>query len=382
MSSRKLLDAFDGIDASMILEAEPKGKEDVVMTRKRKPLKSLIFVAAAVLTVAVLSVTVVAVTVANNEMAPYWSTVFVRDEKEGEETEASENLEQLNKISFVPENIVYNESDPNVSLRIVGVTAGTSHAYIWYEVELSDELMAKIDGRPEKVAALMDFEIYEKGETYLPFYETRTYHSGSYLGTKAELMENHMVFSETAKEDTLTQSPQYDNIFCFVYRFSTGLELPGQMMTMHVARIEYQVASAEDPTATEWVPLIEGTWEVTFSLDVPRIGDTYYQYGCTVELSPVFIRISRNYDPATGDEKMVTHPRITLVKADGTGEEVEFSSMSRSVSFGPGGRLTVGGSVFFDTPIDSSQVVAVIYGGITISISEETLVKPETAATE
>jgi hypothetical protein len=62
--------------------------------------------------------------------------------------------------------------------------------------------------------------------------------------------------------------------------------------------------------------------------------------------------------------------------------EIDLPTAHRSVSFGPGGRLTVGGSTFFDTPIDSSQVVAVIYGGITISISDETLVKPETDATE
>lgn len=382
MKGKKLLDAFDGIDASMLLEAEPTEKEDVVMIRKRKPLKKLIFAAATVLIAIALSMTAVAVTVANNEMASYWSTIFKTAEKEGEQTEAPENLTQLNKVSFVPENIVYNESDSNVSLRIVGITAGTSHAYIWYEIELSDELMAQINGEPEKIATIMNYEIYEKGGTYPPFHKDSMHYSGIYLGTKAELMKTHMVFGESGQDDALTQSPQYDNIFCFAESFSTDLKLPGKMITMHVAGISYSVPYAEDPTMMEYVPLIEGVWEATFSLDVPQIGDNYYQYGCTVELSPVFFKIRRNYDPATGDEKMVTHPRVTLVMADGTRMEIDLPTMHRSVSFGPGGRLTVGGSTFFDTPIDSSQVVAVIYGGITISISDETLVKPETDATE
>ena len=161
MKGKKLLDAFDGIDASMLLEAEPTEKEVTVMKRMRKIRKPLILVAAILLTVAAMSVSVVAGRT-HSDMEPYWNQAFVpREETEGKKPlidmvtkEASteplreEIVSRLDEISSIPEDVAFTGDNDDVMFNVVGVTGAGNAAYIWLEVVLSDELLAQYNGDP------------------------------------------------------------------------------------------------------------------------------------------------------------------------------------------------------------------------------------------
>ena len=141
MKGKKLLDAFDGIDASMLLEAEPTEKEVTVMKRMGKIRKPLILVAAILLTVAAMSVSVVAGRT-HSDMEPYWNQVFVTSAETEEKNplvdilpkeSATEPLREeivsrLDEISSIPEDVAFTGDNDDVMFNVVGVTGAGNGA--------------------------------------------------------------------------------------------------------------------------------------------------------------------------------------------------------------------------------------------------------------
>lgn len=422
MKGRTLLDAFDEIDASMILEAEPVERESGGLKRIRSIRKPLILVAAILLTVTALSISVIAGRT-YSDMEPYWNQMFGPEEETGNrnplagkmtasvtEPLREELVSRLDEISEVPENVVFTGDSSDVMFRVVGVTGAGNAAYIWLEVTLSDELLAQYHGDPGDIS--LDYpkhKILDRNTT-----------GGSsirFLGSKASLLGSSRMtngekyateWSGSAGENGGAQAElvsRPDNTYCFAYRFQASYtKLSGKELTLNIPSLSCRPSyeSSED-----WAVLAEGPWELKFTMNFtesvlvyhPRVaGERYvcdisdpsrvrmsggYQLShaltevelaySTVQISPIYLQIDMGC--RTNVPRLVARPKqCTLVMADGTELEVNDAGGGSSSS-GTSEISDILIKFFFDEPIDHKQVVAVIYAGVTFSLTEDTLQK-------
>ena len=412
MKSQDLLDAWGQIDASMILEAEPKESEVICMTRKRRHIKPIIFVAAAMLIAATLSVAAVAQS-AKNDMEPYWEQVFVTTTEKGNalfpSTDATETLDadaaqKLDNISATPEDLVVKGTSDDVKFNVIGVTGAGGVVYVWLEFTLSDALMQQIETLGE-VEGIFDHR-----------FDCKINGSGSggmslnYLGTKAELLGTDRLaqYQKYATNDwsgsaqtELVATP--DNTFCWAVRIhcSTLYNMSGKKLTMNIQNLVCRIPDAADPDKTKYVTLAEGEWELNMTLnyeesriiyypsvrgtsyvaDIADESKSWFSYkhgaylteatlqGCLVEISPISVKVSLSFvNERLGGALPVVPKTAILVMADGTQREVIFSGKSGSIPGGAGAVGNVSVTALFDEPIDHTQAVAVIFNGITLPL--------------
>lgn len=423
MKGKKLLDAFDGIDASMLLEAEPTEKEVTVMKRMRKIRKPLILVAAILLTVAAMSVSVVAGRT-HSDMEPYWNQAFVpREETEGKKPlidmvtkEASteplreEIVSRLDEISSIPEDVAFTGDNDDVMFNVVGVTGAGNAAYIWLEVVLSDELLAQYHGDPGYI-------MLGRTRHEIPNHGTTGGTSILFLGSKASLLGSSRLtaaerypteWSGSAGEDGGEQAAlesRPDNTFCFIYRFQLSYvsSLSGKELTITIQNLTRRDSYESEEPST---PLAEGPWQLKFTMNFTETALLYHpkvageRYVCdmsdpsrvsmtrrdlgsgvitevelaysTLKISPIYMQIDMGC--RTPSSRYVARPKYCMVvMADGTQFEVATSGGGSSGGSGEYSDLYV--KFFFEEPIDHTQVVEVIYAGVTFSLTEDVLQK-------
>lgn len=417
MKSRKLLDAFNDIDASMILEAEPKEKEIAVMKKTRRIRKPIILAAAIMLCVATLSIGVFAGTL-RSEMEPYWSHAFApKTETEekiitwGDETEPlqEEIVSRLDGISGVPEDVILTGDNDDVRFNVVGVTGAGNAVYIWLEAILSDELLAEYDGDPGYIS-LWRFTNLFNGQG------SSTNVNIHFLGSKASILGNSRMaaaekyateWSGSAGEDGGAQAAlvsRPDNTFCFIYRLQASHfdTLSGKELTIRIPRLDRRDSyeSSEGDTV-----LAEGPWELKFTMNftdsvigyvMPMAGERFIcvetdpamirrisKYrdssvleatltGLSVSISPIYMQINMGYTD-TDHNPLATPKPAVVVMADGSRIEVLTSGGASSIPLHTGiGSHEI--QFFFDEPIDHKQAVAVEYGNLVLPLNEETLV--------
>lgn len=420
MSSRKLLDAFDGIDASMILEAEPKGKEEVIVRRIKKLRKPLLLVAAALLIVTALTVSVIAGTVHSN-MEPYWNRVFAkpaqRDETNlvgGVKEAVTEPLDEeiadrLEGISEMPEEISLTGDNDDVAFRVIGVTGAGGAAYVWLEMVLSDALVAEYGDQVETIGPGRTENLLngEKGGGSSSFL---------YLGTKASLLGSFRLTQaqgyatewkssadeNKSSQETLLSRP--DNTYCFAYRFqrTNTSVLSGKKLTLRFTDVTARLLSGSGESVT----IAQGVWELTMKLNFSESVLIYHpkvmgqRYICdtsdpsrvmisgrddagalttfelaysTVQISPIYMQIDMGCR-VTSVSRVAKPNYATVVMADGSRFEVRTSGAGgSSSSVSDVSDLMI--KIYFDEPIDHKQVVAVIYAGVTFSLTEEVMQK-------
>lgn len=423
MKSKNLLDAFDGIDASMILEAEPKRKEVIVMKNKRKIRKLLVFAAAVILCVATLSIGVFAGR-SRSDMEPYWSYVFAPKEKGEEENpptdvvnrvNATEPLQEeivsrLDDISSVPEDVTFTGDNDDVMFNVVGVTGAGNAVYIWLELVLSDELLEAYDGDPGYIS-LWRFTNLFNGQG------SSTNVNIHFLGSKASILGSSRMaaaekyateWSGSAGEDGGAQAAlvsRPDNTFYFIYRLQASHfdTLSGKELTIRIPRLDRRDSyeSSEENTV-----LAEGPWELKFTMNftdsvigyvMPMAGERFVcdetdpklirilsQYrdssvleatltGLAVRISPIFMEITMGYTDTDHNPLATPRPAV-VVMADGSRIEVLASGGASSIPLHTGiGSHKI--HFFFDEPIDHKQAVAIEYGNLVLPLNEETLVQ-------
>lgn len=423
MKSKNLLDAFDGIDASMILEAEPKRKEAVVMKKKRTVRKLLVFAAAMILCAATLSIGVFAGRI-RSDMEPYWSYVFAPKEKGEEENpptdvvnrvNATEPLQEeivnrLDDISSVPEDVTFTGDNDDVMFNVVGVTGAGNAAYIWLELVLSDELLEAYDGDPGYITLWRVITKINGQGTSMS--------SGTrFLGSKASLLGDSRLataekyateWSGSAGKDGGAQAAlvsRPDNTFCFIYRFEATnvATLSGKELTMNIRTLNRRDSyEASEGRAV----LAEGPWELKFTMNftdsvigyvLPMAGERFVcdetdpklirilsQYrdssvleatltGLAVRISPIFMEITMGYTDTDHNPLATPRPAV-VVMADGSRIEVLSDGGSSSIPVYTGiGSHKI--HFFFDEPIDHKQAVAIEYGNLVLPLNEETLVQ-------
>lgn len=423
MKSKNLFDAFDGIDASMILEAEPVKKEVVAMTSRRRIRKPLIFVAAMILCVATLSIGAFAGR-RKGEMEPYWNQVFLPREntetnlldsiiskESSSESFDNEIIDRLDDISSVPETVSFVGDNDDVMFNVIGMTGAGNAAYVWLEMTVSDELMEKYGDQ---------IETFMPGRTdreVIDFKSGKISGSGGSmtvpLGSKASLLGTDRInrakqyateFTSSAGENgeaqvRLTARP--DNTLCFAYQFQLNntTYLTGRQLTL----IFYDVQGKPSAEAEKSVTVAEGTWKLTMEMNftesaltfrpnvtgaqfvcdmsdpsrVRRVAPnkTYVTeaelVGATVQISPIYMQIEMRCRLAYGIGLRTPNYAI-VVMADGSQMEVRSSGGGGSSSSNSD-IAAVQIDFFFDEPIDHKQVVAVIYGGLTFPLTGETL---------
>ena len=422
MKGKKLLDAFDGIDASMLLEAEPTEKEVTVMKRMRKIRKPLILVAAILLTVAAMSVSVVAGRT-HSDMEPYWNQVFVTSAETEEKNplvdilpkeSATEPLREeivsrLDEISSIPEDVAFTGDNDDVMFNVVGVTGAGNAAYIWLEVVLSDELLAQYHGDPGYI-------MLGRTRHEIPNHGTTGGTNILFLGSKASLLGSSRLtaaerypteWSGSAGEDGGEQvalESRPDNTFCFIYRFQLSYvsSLSGKELTITIQNLTRRDSYESEEPST---PLAEGPWQLKFTMNFTETALLYHpkvageRYVCdmsdpsrvsmtrrdlgsgvitevelaysTLKISPIYMQIDMGC--RTPSSRYVARPKYCMVvMADGTQFEVASSGGGGSGGSEVSDMLV---KFYFDEPIDHTQVVAVIYGGVTFSLTEDVLQK-------
>ena len=92
----------------------------------------------------------------------------------------------------------------------------------------------------------------------------------------------------------------------------------------------------------------------------------------TLKISPIYMQIDMGC--RTPSSRYVARPKYCMVvMADGTQFEVASSGGGASSGSSEVSDMLV--KFYFDEPIDHKQVVAVIYGGVTFSLTEDVLQK-------
>lgn len=416
MRNKKLLDAFDGIDASMILEAEPKGKEVVVMKRKKKYVKPLIFAAAVMLIVATLSISAMA-NAAHSDMEPYWSRVF---SKSGEphqkdllnkaqkpaETLDKTVADRLDQISGIPEDVLFTGDNDDVMLNVIGVTGAGNAAYVWLEAVFSDELLAE---HGDKLGYIMFHRITEEVNGVSSSGSSNT----RFLGSKASLVGSERLitaqkyaveWSGSAGENGEAQAAlvsRTDNTYCFVYRFqkSNISTLSGKELTINIENILYRESYE---SKQESVLLAQGKWQLKFTMNfdesviryVPQmVGERFIceetdpklvmcpsEYkgvreatltGLGLSVTPIYLQITMGYTD-TQNIPVLIPQKAVVVMEDGNRFEVTCDGISASIPVHSGiGSYQI--KFFFDDPVDHGKIVAVEYGNLTLPLTAETL---------
>lgn len=424
MKSKNLFDAFDGIDASMILEAEPVKKEVVAMTSRRRIRKPLIFVAAMILCVATLSIGVFA-GMPRSVMEPYWKSVFSPKEDtekkmpfadivmgtRGETEQMDEEIvSRLDDISSVPEDVTFTGDNDDVMFNVVGVTGAGNAAYIWLELVLSDELLKAYDGDPGYITLW-------RVTTKINGQGTSMSSGTRFLGSKASLLGDSRLataekyateWSGSAGKDGGAQAAlvsRPDNTFCFIYRFEATnvATLSGKELTMNIRTLNRRDSyEASEGRAV----LAEGPWELKFTMNftdsvigyvLPMAGERFVcdetdpklihilsQYrdssvleatltGLAVRISPIFMEITMGYTDTDHNPLATPRPAV-VVMADGSRIEVLSDGTSSSIPVYTGiGSHKI--HFFFDEPFDHKQAVAIEYGNLVLPLNEETLVQ-------
>lgn len=418
MKSKMLLDAFDGIDASMILEAEPKEKEVIAMTRKRKHFKPLILIAAVVLILAALSITAVA-DATRSEMEPYWNREFAQTAESGGENllgplkesvtipPDATAISRLDEISAVPEDVTFKGDNDDVRFAVTGVTGAGGAAYVWMEIVLSDELIAQYGDRIESLGpGITRWRI-----------DGRSSSGGAslrFLGTKASLLGSQRLaqaqkyatdWRGAAGENGGPQADlvsRPDNTYCYAYRFQANniSSLSGKKLTMIMTDI-----NAREQGAEESFVIAEGVWEVQMTLnftesvlryrppmagqwftcdmsDPDRVMRSAHAEGAlteaelasaTVQISPIYLQIDMQCKISYGLKVRKPNYAVVVMR-DGTSFEVRASGGGASAASNSPLR-TEQTDFFFDEPIDHEQVSAIIYGGLTFPLNENTMVE-------
>lgn len=420
MKNKDLFDAFEHIDPSMIVEAEPKEAATAAPIIRKKRFKPAIFVVAAALIVAALSVTVVAQS-AKNDMEPYWEQVFVTTAEQGNtlipsvgatETLAEDAAQKLNNISAMPEDVIITGTSDDVRFEVIGVTGGDSAAYVWLEVTLSDALLEQLHSLGELDGLFSGRLMWKLGGTG----------SGgmnlNYLGTKAELLGTDRLtrihryatedWSAYAGEDGGDQAElvsRPDNTFCLSLRIRSSVlsRLSGKTLEMEWHDLTCRYYAKDNPDELQYTTLAEGEWNISLTFNYEESGITYHpsvngtQYvadksdpekkwfafsrtgtltetvllSCSVHVTPISLRVLMNYDPMGGGQSLVAPQEVSVVMADGTQFEMAFSGGNGNTP-NPGSVGYINQIGFFDMPIDHTQVVAVVYNGITLPLDSTT----------
>lgn len=334
----KLFRALGDIDDDLCEEAAVYAREKSVV-RRRARVKTVLIAAAVLIIIVVLTLGTVAATA--YDVGFYISQYFGGE------------LEMLDEMTAIPQNIRYRSTNDDVKLVVTGVTGDANYAYIWFDIILPEG--------GDYTDLYMHFEVFHMS-----------------------VMVNNGSLSFS---DGMLAERKADNVFSFFCNVQMDARLPGRRVMIELVNIRAY--------STDF--LIEGKWSARFSLNYDDltqelepdvsgavIAASYDEFlretdgiameyeprlavdGCHIKISPMSMKLTFDY---TSDSSKPFYMPQSAVLRFSDGSEISCKSKSGGSEYineDKGGMYYTG--FIFKEPINPKDIVAVIYGGVTIRL--------------
>jgi len=342
MKENNFLRYMNLLDDTYIEEADP-ATFAVVSARRSKSWRRLPALAAA--TIALVALLIVGTFATFNDWDTYLSLVFKGD------------VELLDDYTVAAKDVKYTSTNEDVKMEIVGYTGDQNYAYVWVKVTPPKDILEQYG---EENFDTLGFSKFTLPSSAVEF-----------VGGK--LVGNAYIFKMG---------------LCANEFVSADLTLDGQQVELSFENIRIFGLDGNEQ-------VIDGLWTASFTLDVPDMSLIYHPSvegltfcgqktnedaeptriqadSCTVELSPMSVRLTLTYDHPANVKDAYYDPahEITLILADGTrlenytyGSQIEYDA-DTSVP----GTETASIMGLFHHAFNPDDVVAIEYAGARIEL--------------
>ena len=292
MKEKHFLSYMNLLDDAYIEEADPAAPVAHITPKAKTWRRVPVLIAA---TITLMALLVIGAFASFSDWDSYWSLAF------------KGNLELLDDYTVAAKDVKYTSTNEDVKMEIVGYTGDKNYAYVWVKMMLPGDILKQYG---EDNFDTIGFSMVTKPRS------TSEFVGGKLVGN-AYIFKIGLCANEFASAD---------------------LTLDGQQVELSFENVHILGLDGNEQA-------IDGLWTVSFTLDVPDMSLTYHPavegltfYGhkldkeedtephkiqvgtCTVDLSPMSVRITMTYDHPSNVKDAYFEPphEITLILADGT----------------------------------------------------------------